>query len=274
MKLPALLLLLTVSLSSCKSLILENRKGCPAWLYIDLEENQEIEGKSSVKIAVRDGRTSEVIAADTPRIEDLDPDRYSLEIHKTESVVVSGVTGVIRSKEEGSPRTLTIPSGQQGDPLYLFSTEVPAMADELIVPAKLRKEYSRITFRFSLEEGTFPYRVSVTGNTAGTDIVSGKPVEGPFRYEMEEQSPGVFSCIVPRQKDLMLALELIPKEGLTAIEGFSGILLLWEYLERLEGFSWNLENLPDISLDIDFFHLNITVSINDWNIAQTINLDI
>ena len=271
---PGLCLLLMAALMSCKSLVLENRKGCPAQLYIDLEEDAKLESKASVRIAVRDSRTSEVMAADTPRLEDLDPDRYSLEIHKTEKIVVTGVTGIQRSKEEVSSRTLTIPSGQEGDPLYLFTSEVPAMEDELIVPARLRKDHSRMTFRFSLEDGAFPYHVSVIGNTSGLDLITGRPLEGPFRHEMEELSPGLFSCIVPRQRDLMLALELTPEEGFTADEDFSGILLLWEYLERLDGFSWALEDLPDINLDIDFFHLNITVAINDWNIAQTINLTI
>lgn len=268
------IIMLLAATLSCKSMVLENRKECPAQLFIDLEDNENLEGKASVRIAVRDSRTSQVMAADTPHLEDLDPDKYSLIIHKTENIVVSGVTGVLRSKEEGSSRTLTIPSGQEGDPLYLFTSEIPAMDDELIVPAKLRKEYSKITFRFALEDGVFPYHVSVIGNTSGTDLISGMPVEGPFRHEMEELSAGVFSCIVPRQADLLLALELSPREGLNADEGFSGILLLWDYLQRLEGFSWNLENLPDINLDIDFFHLSITIGINDWNIAQTISISI
>jgi len=255
-------------------MVLEDRMVCPAMLYIDREDQQILEGKSSVLLAVRDSYTSEVIAADNPHLEDLAPDRYSLEIHKSPGITVSGVIGAMKSGGTPGARILTIPSGLEGDPLYIFTASVPALEDELTVPVKLRKEYSRITFRFCLEDGIFPYRLAVVGNTSGIDLMDGKPVEGPFRFEPEEELPGIFSCIVPRQADLQLVLELTPKEGLNAQEGFAGTLLLWDYLHRLDGFDWNLENLPDITVDIDFFHLSITVSVNDWNIAQTISLSI
>jgi len=267
-------ILLLIGLFSCKAIVLEDRMACPAMLYIDREDGQAIEGDASVLLAVRDSHTSEVIAADNPRLEDLEPDRYSLEIHKSPGIIVSGVIGAKRSRGEGGARTLTIPSGLEGDPLYIFTASSPALDDELIVPAKLRKEHCRMTFRFCLEEGGFPYRLAVIGNASGIDLMSGKPVEGPFRFEPEEEKPGIFHCIVPRQADRLLALELTPKEGLNAHEGFAGTLLLWEYLQRLEGFSWEIENLPDITLDIDFFHLSITVAVNDWNIAQTVSLSI
>ncbi|MBO4340264.1 MAG: hypothetical protein J5835_02395 [Bacteroidales bacterium] len=266
--------LLCAGALSCKSLVLENRTECPAMLFIDLEDETNLEGNAAVRIAVRDVNTSRILAADTPHLEDLDPERYSLEIHKAPLIFVSGVTGVIRSQEDGSPKTLTIPCGMEGDPIYLFTSTVPAMDDQLLVPAKLRKEYSRLTLRFSLEDGVFPYHVTMAGNTSGIDMISGKPVCGPFRCEPEELSPGVFSCIVPRQSDNLLSLEIMLKEGLTDKEDFSGTLFLSNYLSRIPDFSWTMENLPDITLDIDFFHLSITVTVNDWNVAQTVNLTI
>ena len=263
-----------LALTSCSSWILENRINCPAYLFLDVKDNADLQGTETVRIAVRDLGTSELMASDTPHLEEIVPDKYHLVIHKCPGISVSGVIGVKASASTGDASILTVPSGSQADPLFLFTEKSEAMSDSLSVKATLRKEYSRITLRFSLEDGQFPYHVAVKGNTSGLDMITGKPVAGPFRHEPEEEAPGLFSCNVPRQADRLLALEIHPKSGISAEEGFSGDIVLWDYLQRIPGFSWELENLPDITVDVDFFHLLLTIDVNGWTVAQSITLTI
>ena len=42
-------------------------------------------------------------------------------------------------------------------------------------------------------------------------------------------------------------------------------------LQNIDGFSWAMENLPDLTVEIDYVKASVTVLVNDWDLSSTIN---
>ena len=243
-------------------------------MFFDIRDSRDLEMTSSIRLNIRDSETGNMLSEDRPLLEDISPEDYHMTIRKTEEITVTGVVGIRMCEDYDNLTTLGVPTGYQGDPIYRFVVDTLGMQDEIRIPVTMLKDHSKIKVRFRTQEGAFPYRVVAKGNTAGTDLLTGQPIRGRFRYEPPESEPGVFEFIVPRQIDYLLALEIWAKPGMTLEEGYLDDFILWSVLQKVRGFSWDLVNLPDLTLDIDFVRSAVTVTVNDWNVAETISYTI
>ena len=257
-------------LLSCRSLVLEDRRACPAFVFFERPEDCPVEDKEAVRLMVLDAQTLEELASDKPLLQEIEDKDYYLTIEKRPEIVSIGVAGMRMSTLNGTK--LQLPGGCQGDPIYRFSKKEILVDEMAIVPLNMTKEFSRVLVRFKSEDGVFPYSVVVSANTCGIDLVTGRPIEGSFRFVPIESTPGVFLFTVPRQADYSLSLELWAEPGSkVGKEGHVDDLILWNALQNIEGFSWAMESLPDLTVEIDYVKSSVTVLVNDWDISSTIN---
>lgn len=265
-----LIALLLVAVSSC-SLVLEDRQLCPAFVFFQRQEDTEPGDYDRVWVKVMDGCTLEELSADDPLLEKLCSESYSLAIPKREEILSCGITGARVSKLEGT--TLILPSGYQGDPVYRFFKKDKLIGEEFQVPLHFTKEFSRVLVRFKSDDGKYPFSVVVTGNTCGMDIVSGMPLQGEFRYIPPETEPGVYRFTVPRQADYTLSLELWSSPDLKTGKDPEHVddVVLWNALQNIKGFSWAMESLPDLTIEIDYVKSSVTVLVSDWDVSSTID---
>ena len=262
-------LLAALMLVSCRSLVLEDRRDCPAFVFFNRPDDCQVGNKEIVNLQVLDASTLEKLASDKPLLQEI-VDDYYLTIEKRPEIVTVGVAGIRMGSLNGTK--LVLPDGSQGDPIYLFSKREPLVEETALVDLNMTKEFSRVLVRFKSEDGVFPYKVVVTANTCGIDIVTGRPIEGAFRFVPIESTPGVFLFTVPRQADYSLSLELwSDSESKVGKEGHVDDVLLWNALQNIDGFSWAMESLPDLTIEIDYVNASVTVLVNDWNISSTIN---
>lgn len=267
-KLMAILAVLTTPVS-CRRIILEDRSDCPAYVYFERPGEGPVENREPVHLMVLDAETLDQLASDKPLLQEIDS-KYCLSIRKRPEIVSVGVAGIRMSSLSGT--RLELPRGSQGDPIYRFSQKDTLTDETVHVPMNMTKEFSRVLVRFKSEDGVFPYSVVVSANTCGIDLVTGRPIEGSFRYVPIESTPGVFLFTVPRQADYSLSLELWAGPGAkSSKEGHVDDLLLWNALQKINGFSWALESLPDFTVEIDYVKESVTVLVNDWDLSSTIN---
>ena len=264
----SLIALLLVAAQSC-SLVLEDRQECPAFVFFQREDGSEPGDFDRVWVKVTDGETLEELSADDPLLEKMCSESYSLEIPKREEIMTFGITGARVSTLQGTE--LILPPGYQGDPIYRFWKKDRLTGEEFHVPLRFIKEFCRMTVVFKHDKDPFPYDVVVSANTCGMDISTGVPIQGPFRYSPPAAEPGVFRFTVPRQGDYTLTLELWkPADSTTGkAEEHAEDLVLWNALQSIKGFSWAMENLPDLTLEIDYVRASVTVLINDWDISSS-----
>lgn len=265
-----IVLLATLTLLSCRQIVLENRSDCPAFVFFECPEDCPVDKNEQVNLIVMDANTLEELASDRQQLKNIETGSYYLTIKKRPEIVSAGVAGVQMSSLNGSK--LELPFGSQGDPLYRFSKRETLDDETAIVPMIMTKEFSRVLVRFKSEDGVFPYHVVVSGNTCGIDLVTGRPIEGEFRFVPIESTPGVFLFTVPRQADYSLSLELWTGPGSKdGNEDHIDDLILWNALKHIDGFSWEMENLPDLLVEIDYVKASVTVLVNDWDLSSTIN---
>lgn len=264
-----LIALLLVATASC-SLVLEDRQMCPAFVFFQRQEGTEPDDFDKVWVKVMDGDTMEELSADEPLLEKMCSQEYSLAIPKREEILTCGISGARVSKLQGT--VLTLPAGYQGDQIYRFFKKDRLTGEEFHVPLRFTKEFSRILVRFISEDEVFPFNVVVTGNTCGMDIATGMPLQGEFRYVPPETEPGVYRFTVPRQGDYALSLELwTSPDSKGGTEEHVDDVVLWNALQNIKGFSWSMESLPDLTIDIDYVKSSVTVLVSDWDVSSTIN---
>lgn len=265
-----LIALLLLAVSSC-SLVLEDRQLCPAYVFFQRQENSEPGDFDRVWVKVMDGSTLEELSADDPLLEKLCSESYSLAIPKREEILTCGITGARMSKLEGTE--LTLPSGYQGDPVFRFYKKDRLTGEEFHVPVRFTKEFSRVLVRFKSDDGKYPFSVVVTGNTCGMDITTGMPLQGEFRYIPPETEPGVYRFTVPRQGDYTLSLELwsSPDSKVGKEPEHIDDVILWNALQNIKGFSWAMESLPDLTIEIDYVKSSVSVLVSDWDVSSTID---
>jgi len=249
---------------SCKSLVLEDRTPCPSFLFFHVEDTGGQPMDSEVVVEVREMAGMNILGSDKVSFEKMDSRSYFMEVLKSSEVLATGLSGVDKAECKGT--RWTVPEGLQWDRIYRFEDTAPASSEETHIHEWMKKEHAVITVRFNTVGGHFPYGIVAKAGTCGIDMVSGKPVPGPFSYRPKEEENGVFTFTVPRQADHSLSLEIWDPD-----EGHVDDIVLWDALNRIPGFSWELENLMDLSVYIDYVRSQVTVTVNDWMLGATID---
>ena len=266
-------LVLAAVLGSCQSPIREDRSGCPATLYFEFLDSQGIGPAEQMYLEASPVLGAESRITDTTTVGAISDRSYSLQVRRSDVVSIYGMACFGNSRiVKGSD--WVVDSQQDGDRLYRFSAQAEGMDESAVIPVEMTKEHSgiRVKFmRFDQEkaQGRFPFRVVVSAQTCGIDLHSGLPVAGPYRYAPPEKEDCGFEFTVPRQADKSLSLELWDSQADTDEPADS--ILLWGLLKQVEGFSWEMKNLPDFSLEVDYVSSEVTLTVSDWQNETAIN---
>jgi len=252
---------------ACQSPIRENRSGCPATLFFEFLDRQGIGPAAPVYLEAAPVLSPGGSVTDTTTVGAMSDKSYSLQVRRSDEVLIYGMAGFGNSHivQDGG---WVVDRLQDGDPLFRFSARAAGMDESAVVPVEMTKEHSTIRVRFlhfdpEPGQGRFPYTVLVTAQTCGIRLQDGAPIGGEFHYAPPEEESGEFSFTVPRQADNSLTLELWDP-ATSQEDGPKDSIVLWNLLRQVDGFSWSLKNLPDITLEIDYFHSEVTLSISEW----------
>ena len=84
---------MVVSDQSCRSLVLEDRGDCPAFVFFNRPDDCQVGNKEIVNLQVLDASTLEKLASDKPLLQEI-VDDYYLTIEKRPEIVTVGVAGI------------------------------------------------------------------------------------------------------------------------------------------------------------------------------------
>ncbi len=260
--------------SSCQSPIKEDRSSCPATLFFEFLDKQGLQPTDLMYLEAFPVLGEESRVRDTTTVGAMAGKTYSLQVRRSDVVSIYGAACFGKSHWSGESGWV-VDSGQDGDPLYRFAAKVSGMEESVVVPVEMTKEHSTIHVKFiefdqERNHGRFPYKVCVKANTCGLDLYSGLPIPGPFYFSPEEGLAGEYVFTVPRQADHSLCIELRDL-SLDSEAPPTDSILLWNLLKQIEGFSWDLPNLPDVHVEIDYVRSLVSVFISDWQTATYIN---
>jgi hypothetical protein len=263
-----LLLAIGLTLSSCRSAVLEDRFMCPSFLFFDVAEANRYPKYQDVFTTVFAHPEGRLIDEAGTTVEYMENELFFFTVRGTAAVKGYGLMGQKGLTREGS--AWTVPLGKDFAPLFRFGYTAEVEEERFTVPVEFTKEYSHITVQylgadtFEYAGGRFTFYITVRGNTCGIDAMSGLPVRGPFEVSPEETGIGHFEFSLPRQADHSLVLEMHVKEGLYQYSDFQTSYNLYEILRDKGGITWTEKNLPDIYVEIDFQETTVNVGVYPW----------
>lgn len=250
---PALL----VTVLSCS--IKEDRTGCPCLLTVDLSETLDVSqtppsrwAHDLVVLVFPEG--GGVLQKRISYQEALP--EYEFRVPKGE-VDVSGLLGLDEGILSGS--TVRCPEGSQSDPLFLSFRRVPCYGEEARTMLRMFKQYTNVEI-FGLD--SFDYQMVASAGSSGLDLLSGRALEGVFRFGIACDAEGVCRFRLPRQENDDLKILMFDRDG-----RLDNSIPLGKYLTGI-GYDWDAPSLSDVSIHIDFVTASIGITIGDW--TQTV----
>ena len=251
--------LFTLSLLFITCSIKENRAACPCALTLELTGLPV----SPVVLGVTGEGYSftEVIHADTILV---------LPVPKGELAV--SVVGGALAEGDGSIR---IPKGEEAPPLHLFHADVSTVADQVVLPVLLHKQYCTLDLVFSGPPGYGPpFEVSVEGFYEGW-YADGSPLPGAFSRRLltgadgggllSSGSSGRAVLRLPRQGGDFLLMHIVFSDRI--VRTFA----LGSYIAA-SGYDWTALDLEDLTLKVDISLTSVTVSTDLWSRTEEMEI--
>ena len=304
-RLPVLLTSLSLLFNTCS--IKENRAACPCALTLELtglpvspvvlgvtggeagtgsdHESGSGTGTGSGSVSGAGSRFSftEVIHTDTVIV---------LPVPKGE-LAVTAVGGAL-AEGDGSVR---IPQGEEAPPLYLFHADVSTVADQVILPVLLHKQYCSLELVFSGPPGYGPpFEVVVEGFYAGWSA-DGSPLPGPFSRRLLVGSASSHSSYPSHPMCLPGSGSGLGSMGLPGSDGAEGrsvlrlprqgddsLLMHIVFSDRIvrtfalgsyiaaSGYDWAALDLEDLTLNVDISLTSVTVSTDLWSKTEELEV--
>ena len=229
--------------------IKEGRRECPCWVEVYLSECRPHTDLVQMVWWEEGGRSSAAVAA-------VSDDIYLREMPRSR-IGYSAWCGV-SALTKATALALVIPEGEQADPVLSYSAELDARCESVRDTIRLRKQYCRVTMRFTEASlmGDPEATVTVKGHWNGWTLGDWDPLRGAFRCAADRISGLEWTVMVPRQGDDSLELEAFAP-------GVSGTLPLGVFLAAA-GYDWGAYNLPDVVLDIDWVAWKIMITVQEW----------
>lgn len=225
---------------------------CPCYLTIDLSECDE---KAQTIITELDNDLSLKKVVSEKTNEDDSRETYMV---KRGYISVCAFSG--QNLMQYHDHKLIIPYGEECDPLMAYSSIIECTTDNMTQLISLNKQYASLHIEFyGDKDRPFPYKIAVTGNYNGINLLDMSPTAGKFTHypEAKGKNDNIFNVLVPRQADNSLAIDLFNEEGLV------DTIPIGEKISA-QGYSWADKNLKDIYLKIDYNKAEIHLIVKPW----------
>ena len=176
------LIIAAAALTSCRSIIFEDRSACPKFVFFQVSNPEHFNPYDDVFSTVFRHPEGGHVAADKPKLREIQDLSYYVEVRKTDAVKGYGLIGWEGLIQNGND--WLVPLGMQADTLFRYSYTSDIGEESTIIPVEFVKEHAKVTVRFVGVEsfknaaGRFPFDVIIRSNTCGINGFTGLPVRG------------------------------------------------------------------------------------------------
>lgn len=234
----------------------EDRDLCPCRLVLDFSDvDTSVVPSAEIHLSTRGGFISvaELNASDFSEPYVRNVPRSHLRLN-----VWYGMNGFSEIRDR-----LVIPYGMECPEVYMHYAEFDTSTDQYMHEVVMRKNHCVVTFNV---EGAqeHPYSLRVRGNVNGYRY-DGYPLQGEFACVAYPDENGISRMILPRQTDDSLLLDI--DDGSDILKTFA----LGEYIAA-SGYDWNVPDLPDISLDLEYYLTHMVLTVQGWNGEYVYNI--
>lgn len=248
--------LTTICSLICSCSVKERRCDCPGWLQLDMSGlDRERFPQVNVNVLSDGGfRFNELVPFGGYKSD------YIIEVPREKIDVC--VCTVENIQQPG----VVIPLGGDCPEVYLWGDSLEYTSELRKDTVALHKSFSMLSIKMLRDDGSLPYSLIMEGDVCGFDR-AGRPLSGDFKVSARPDDDGLCRVRVPRQKDASLVLK-VDDSGKVA-----RTFALGEYIAS-SGFDWNIPDLEDIDVTINFSLMSVSVVVGDWTTTVTFDVEI
>lgn len=270
---PLSAMLLALGLSGCRSLVLEERTGCPSRmvLHADREVSEDSWPYFSFRML---NRESQRLQRQVARTWTFCTEGVRFDWTKNSPLEIVCVSGWDQELSEGEDRLL-IPLGRECPESLAGWLEVQtAEAEQYSLEMPVRSLYATLYCDVRMPEKEIPLRPVVTGTVDGFTLPGLKLHEGPYEATARQIGEHLYAVRIPRQDRadgkavyapaLKLDLETHAEES-SAWEPFYTLNV--GELATQQGYDWSRPILNDIYVRLTLDGsalLSCTIRVNEW----------
>lgn len=252
-----ILCLIPLVLSLCSCSVKEDRSACPCELSIRPSEPLRTEGGVIVSV-IQDGS---VVKQGMLTRQDFESGRCRMTVPRRESVLTV-FTGITDMDAEGG-RLLGIRSLHECDEVYSCLEPADLDREQYDCTVVLHKNFARLDLLvLGMPEGGEP---RVRGSVNGYDLLNLDPCRGAFAC-VPGEGLGMWSLRLPRQTDDSLLMDIVT-------DGRSIGTVPVGKLIAASGYSFQKEDLDDLSLTVDLSSRDAMIQIAGWEQGESYGID-
>jgi len=265
--------LMILSLVSCRSIILEDRSDCPAWIRVKADRMVSEQQWPYFSFRMMDSETDwvqrQVAQTETFCTEGVS---FSWTKHSPLDVVcVSNWSETLSDKGN----SLLIPLGQECPESLAGCTQAQTEeAEQYMVEIPLQSLYATFYFEVEIREKDIPLLLQVSADVDGYTLPALTLHEGPYRAQALETDPHVYAVRIPRQAAPSgttvyagsLLLDLLTQDEDTGTWVPFQSLPLGE-MATLRGYDWSQAILDDCHLHLTLdgrVLVNYSIQVQEW----------
>lgn len=230
----------------------EERDGCPCWLDINVSSCS----RHSDVVYLKGTHEGTQVIGDKVYLSDF-PDIYEKEVPRG-MIEYSAFCGINTSLLSGD--SVIIPEGNQSDRLYAYKTTVWADGENAYDEIVPHKQFATVTVKIN-EKAGYNTGITISGETAGFNVVEMCPVAGEFTYSAEQDDNGTIVFRLPRQmnKELLMSLE---RNNSTF-----NVIQLGDLITQT-GYDWSATDLEDVYININTTDMDSPIHVEIWREGQ------
>lgn len=267
-------IILVLVTSGCS--IKEDRWPCPCRLTVEFSDGIRLNNSLPVELVVlSDEKEKEKEVSFNPKDY---PSGYRVAVKKGVKHVSASVG---RKNCILSGNVICSTSKKEFDPIYIHSSEVACLSEEVKDTIRLHKAFAEIAVELVDPTNTkCSFDVNAEYSNSGLDIFSctpaGDAVSIPLKSDSQRESGylpiqkidttgrsnRLFRFICPRQKDYKMVLSIYKRNGKKVNSIPLGELM------RAAGYSWETVDLKDIFIQIDRTNSGVKLEISDWKTGE------
>jgi len=163
--------------------------------------------------------------------------------------------------------TLYVPYGRQAGRVWSYGETFSVQEDEYRIEAMPHKQYCLVKFLFgdsAQAPADYPWRFRIRAACNGMNIYSMEALEGEYCCTVGPDAAGEWYCVIPRQKQNDLQLEVFAPEAGSASEGRTEYLVDLGARFEEKGYDWSQPDLADIAVKVGLTSTGIQIEVLDW----------
>lgn len=265
-KLFAVGVIFTAFLCALSCSVKEDRSPCPC--YLNLNVDQMVQQADYAEGIVTVMTSDNMLEQTRVNLSDYEGIGYDVAVPRK---TIHSMVAVGHEDLWWNADTLFAATNLEWGPVMLAKETSLCDGDDKFLNMDFHKEYCRVNFMLVgvIDVEEYPFDIRVKANSNAIRMRDGMPVNGNYTAYASPLNTGMYTVLVPRQKDdgLIVSLLMHSETHNYTSDDYVFTIELGDLLNK-QGYRWDKQDLDDVYLKIDIVRASCSVFVMPWENIQ------